>query len=184
MKIRQLVPLFLLAFLSRGEAAFSAATRCPCAGSLATERPTIEEAVRTSDVVLFGKIVGLQPGLRGTMNASLVSIHAYKGRTLFLSRVENCTNFSWDAGLGVPSLFFFVQEPAGNLALRCMSPLGDLHSATDGHLPALLDFVRDLGKRKWRFFSQCESLGYYVFFVYYRFLSRNVILVVIWCVRA
>ena len=82
------------------------------------------------------------------MNASVVTVYAYKGRAIFLSVIDNCTNFADGSDLNVVSLFFFAREPGGNLALRCVSPLQELHSATQGHLPALLNFVRDTGKRK------------------------------------
>ena len=153
MKAALLAPLVLLCLstqLSGGEAAFSRAMRCPCAASLGTADGalTIEQAVRVSDVVLLGRVVGLHTGLRGTMNASLISIFTYKGAGDFLTRVEDVTNFAKEAGEDVLALFFLAEEPAGNLALLCMSPLLQLNSATLGDLRSLLDFVRDMGRRK------------------------------------
>ncbi|CAI8027803.1 hypothetical protein GBAR_LOCUS15829 [Geodia barretti] len=148
--VLRLASVFVLWCISSSEAAFSRTMRCPCAASLATEnwQPSVEEAVRLSDVVLMGRVVELRPGLRGTMNASVVTVYAYKGRAIFLSVIDNCTNFADGSDLNVVSLFFFAREPGGNLALRCVSPLQELHSATQGHLPALLNFVRDTGKQE------------------------------------
>ena len=144
--------VFLLSLcVGRGEAAFSRSMRCPCHHSLAAERwnsLSIEEAVRLSDVVLLGRVVDLHAGIRGTMNASLISIFTYKGPSSFLSRLEDVTNFAEDTREDLMALFFFAEEPSGNLALQCMSPLLELHSATLGDLKALLDFVRDLGRRE------------------------------------
>lgn len=125
----------------------SGAVRCPCANNPATSWEfTLEQAVSISDVVLMGKIVNLHEGMRGTMNATLSLMIAYKGRNLrFLSRIDRVTNFEKDSSREM-SLFFLAEEPAGNLALQCMAPLLALNSA--GNLKSLLDFVREVGMSK------------------------------------
>ena len=153
------VPLHLLAAvlvlhlasqLPGGDAAFSGSMRCPCASSLgASWELSLDQAVRVSDVVMMGRVLELRDGLGGMMNASLSSMITYKGRFSqgggFLTRVDHVTNFEKGAPREM-ALFFFATEPAGNLALQCMAPLTALNSV--GDLKAVLDFVRDFGRRK------------------------------------
>lgn len=98
-----------------------------------------------SDVVLIGGIVDLSDGIRGTMNATLAVTASYKGPNIFLAVLENVTNFEKDPSKEM-SLFFLTEEPAGNLALQCITPLGKLNVM--GDLTSLLDFVSDVGKGK------------------------------------
>lgn len=99
-----------------------------------------------SDVVLMGRIRDLSDGISGTMNASLSVMATYKGPDIFLDDLDNVTNFEKDSSKEV-SLFFLTEEPAGNLALQCITPLGKLHVM--GDLTSLLDFVSDVGKGEW-----------------------------------
>lgn len=120
---------------------------CPCASNPAASwEYTLEEAVHISDVVIMGRIVELKEGMRGRMNATLSLMAAYKGGNFrFLSLVEKVTNFEKDSSRDM-SLFFLVEEPSGNLALQCMTPLGSLNVA--GRLKSLLDYVRYVGTGK------------------------------------
>ena len=140
---------FLLSqLLSSCEAVFSSSMRCPCANSPAGNQWSafsLDQAVRVADVVLLGRVMELGEGVGGTKNASLVSIFTYKGRSVFLSRINDATNFAEDTERHVMALFFFSEEPAGSMALQCMATLTELHSAARGELKDLLDFVRDQG---------------------------------------
>ena len=140
---------FLLSqLLSSCEAVFSSSMRCPCAHSPAGNQWSafsLDQAVRVADVVLLGRVMELGEGVGGTKNASLVSIFTYKGRSVFLSRINDATNFPEDTERQVMALFFFSEEPAGSMALQCMATLTELHSAARGELKDLLDFVRDQG---------------------------------------
>ena len=128
-------------------AAFSGTVRCPCATSLAAYwELTLEQAMLVSDVVIMGRILELREGLRGTMNASIATMIAYKGHfAAFLMRMDDFTNFDHDAPRAM-ALFFFAREPAGNLALQCMTPLSSLYAV--GDLKAVLDYVKDMGSGK------------------------------------
>lgn len=95
----------------------------------------------------MGRIVDLRDGIRGTMNATLSLMAAYKGRNFrFLSLIDKVTNFERESSKEM-SLFFLTEEPSGNLALQCMTPLGMLNTA--GNLRSLLDFIRDVGIGKY-----------------------------------
>ena len=105
--------------------------------------------MRISDVVLLGKVVDIKEGIRGTMNATIVSIYSYKGTVSFLTQVSGITNF--DRVISQPkitSLFFLAKEPAGNLALQCMSPLPFLDAEGGNTLMNVLSFVNRLGESK------------------------------------
>lgn len=151
-----IVTCLSLQFLS-GEAAFSGAVYFPCINSMGdlSWELTLKQTIRISDVVMLGQVVELQEGIRGTLNATIASMITYKGRfsqNMFLSRVEDVTNFAKDTPLEEMALLFFALEPAGNLALRCMSPLLTLSTHQD--LKIVLDFVRDFGRGK-SFISNC-----------------------------
>lgn len=143
--------LHLSSQLPGSDAAFSGSVRCPCATSLGESswQFSLEQAMLVSDVVMMGRVVELQEGLGGMMNASIASMITYKGRFSsgggFLTLVENVTNFEKGAPRDM-AIFFFAKEPAGNLALQCMAPLIALSAI--GDLKAVLDYVRDLGRRK------------------------------------
>lgn len=137
-----IVALHIALQLPDGDAS-SGAVRCPCASDSATWEFSMEQAMHVSDVVMMGRIVSLREGLRGTMNATISSIITYKGRnSQFLTMVHHVTNFEKDSSREM-ALFFLAVEPAGNLALQCMSTLLALNSVSD--LRILLDFVRDMG---------------------------------------
>jgi hypothetical protein len=99
--------------------------------------------MRVADVVMLGKILKLGDGLRGTMNASILSAVTYKGGATFWTQMDDFTNFEKDSPPEI-SLFFFVREPAGNLALQCMVPLYEL-STVGRSLKDLLEFVHETG---------------------------------------
>ena len=118
--------------------------RCPCVSSSAASwEYSFEEAMRVADVVIMGKILKLSDGVRGTMNASILSAVAYKGGSFFWTQMEDGTNFEKDSPLDM-SFFFFAREPAGNLALQCMATLYEL-SAGGVDLKDLLEFAHKMG---------------------------------------
>ena len=128
--------------------------RCSCVGSLASWDFSLEQAVTLADVVLMGKVVELSRGLRGTMNATVSILYAYKensqvGRQKSLSEVRGITNFGEGADEDRISLFFLMVEPTGNLALQCMMPLVPSTNGNEGtNLVSLLNFVYAAGKSK------------------------------------
>jgi hypothetical protein len=141
------VGLALQPAISAGGDAPLGDVRCPCgSGPAATWEYTLEQAMRVADVVMLGKILKLGDGLRGTMNASILSAVTYKGGATFWTQMDDFTNFEKDSPPEI-SLFFFVREPAGNLALQCMVPLYEL-STVGRSLKDLLEFVHETGIRK------------------------------------
>ena len=121
--------------------------RCPCVSSSAASwEYTFEQAMRVADVVIMGKIMKLSDGVRGTMNASLLSAITYKGDSIFWTQMEDFTNFEKDSPRDM-SFFFFAREPAGNLALQCMASLYQL-SAAGVDLRDLLEFIHKMGVRE------------------------------------
>lgn len=106
--------------------------------------------MRVSDVVMMGKVVHVQEGLRGTMNATIAAMYTYKGSLHFLTQVSHVTNFDREVERDRMALFFLVKEPAGNLALQCMSPLPSLNGDGGNTLMDILDFVYDMGDSELR----------------------------------
>lgn len=120
--------------------------------------------MRVSDVVMMGKVVDIREGLRGTMNATIAAMYTYKGTVRFLTQVGQVTNFDREVDRDRMALFFLVKEPAGNLALQCMSPLPSLNGDGGNTLMDILDFVYELGDSESRASS---ALGFF-FFVHVR----------------
>lgn len=163
--------------LTGSDATFSGSVICPCTTSLAASWEfTLEQAMLVSDVVMMGKVLELHEGLGGMMNATIVSMITYKGHFshgAFLTRVDGITNFEKSAPREM-ALFFFAREPAGNLALQCMSLLTSLNAVSD--LKAVLDFVRDIGSSK----LMADAL-YTVFIVILRRIPRVYARLIMWC---